>query len=245
MIFFEIIALVGIVNVLTRSYLLQAVRDEIPWQKAKYAANCPQCTGVWVGAIYYLGRGLPSSELEEAITDAVTVAYVEYDSAYGASFATYAGLRVHWEVSSRFAHHKRYHVASEIDAAYDEDEGGILGRVEQPTIQADSAVFAKIASSKEDFIRALIDRALPEVTIEGKHDPRKNRKRDILIARYCDGLSWDAVADRLGLRSRSAAQVHDRTAKKSLQVFLQTIPGKELVQEWFGSASLEILPFAA
>lgn len=54
MIFFEIVALVGIVNVLTRSYLLQAVRDEIPWQKAKYAANCPQCTGVWVGAIYYL-----------------------------------------------------------------------------------------------------------------------------------------------------------------------------------------------
>ena len=54
MVIFEIIALAGVVNILTRSYLLQPIRDSIPWQKVKYAANCPQCTGVWVGAIYYL-----------------------------------------------------------------------------------------------------------------------------------------------------------------------------------------------
>lgn len=54
MIVFEIIALAGIVNVLTRSYLLQPVRESLPWEKIKYAAQCPQCTGVWVGAIYYL-----------------------------------------------------------------------------------------------------------------------------------------------------------------------------------------------
>ncbi len=51
---FEILALAGIVNILTRSYLLQTVRETLPWAHLRYAANCPQCTGVWVGAIYYL-----------------------------------------------------------------------------------------------------------------------------------------------------------------------------------------------
>lgn len=51
---FEIIALVGITNIITRSFLLQPVRDIIPWQKVKYAANCPQCSGFWVGLLYYI-----------------------------------------------------------------------------------------------------------------------------------------------------------------------------------------------
>ena len=51
---FEIIALVGVTNIITRSFLLQPVRDMIPWQKVKYAANCPQCSGFWVGLLYYV-----------------------------------------------------------------------------------------------------------------------------------------------------------------------------------------------
>lgn len=51
---FEVLALAGITGIITRSYLLQGVRDRITIPKLKYLINCPQCTGFWVGLIYAL-----------------------------------------------------------------------------------------------------------------------------------------------------------------------------------------------
>ena len=49
---FEVLALAGITGIITRSYLLQGLRDRIQIQKLKYLINCPQCTGFWVGLFY-------------------------------------------------------------------------------------------------------------------------------------------------------------------------------------------------
>ena len=51
---FILFGLAGVVNVLTRSYLLQPLRERVPFQKLRYMANCPQCTGIWVGFFYCL-----------------------------------------------------------------------------------------------------------------------------------------------------------------------------------------------
>lgn len=47
-----ILALVGIVSIITRSYILQILRDKAPTSQLRYMLNCPQCTGFWVGIIY-------------------------------------------------------------------------------------------------------------------------------------------------------------------------------------------------
>ena len=47
-----ILALVGMVGIITRSYLLQVIRDKAPTSSLRYMLNCPQCTGFWVGVIY-------------------------------------------------------------------------------------------------------------------------------------------------------------------------------------------------
>lgn len=49
---FILFGLAGIVNVLTRSYLLGPLRERVPSQTLKYMANCPQCMGMWVGFLY-------------------------------------------------------------------------------------------------------------------------------------------------------------------------------------------------
>ena len=47
-----VLALVGIVSIITRSYILQILRDKAPTSQLRYMLNCPQCTGFWVGIIY-------------------------------------------------------------------------------------------------------------------------------------------------------------------------------------------------
>jgi hypothetical protein len=49
-----IFGLVGIVYIITRSYLLQNVKASIPIASIRYALNCAQCTGFWVGFLFYL-----------------------------------------------------------------------------------------------------------------------------------------------------------------------------------------------
>lgn len=49
---FTVLALAGLTGIITRSYLLQGVRDSIKQPKLKYLINCPQCTGFWVGFFY-------------------------------------------------------------------------------------------------------------------------------------------------------------------------------------------------
>ena len=53
---FSLIGLVGIVNIVTRSYLFEGVRNRIPakWKMLRYFAQCPACFGTWVGFLYYL-----------------------------------------------------------------------------------------------------------------------------------------------------------------------------------------------
>lgn len=51
---FVVVGLVGITNILTRSYLFENVREsiKIPW--LQYLSQCPACTGTWVGFLYYM-----------------------------------------------------------------------------------------------------------------------------------------------------------------------------------------------
>lgn len=54
---FTVLALAGLTGIITRSYLLQSVRDSIKQPKLKYLINCPQCTGFWVGVFFGLVDG--------------------------------------------------------------------------------------------------------------------------------------------------------------------------------------------
>lgn len=54
---FAVLALAGLTGIITRSYLLQGVRDSIKQPKLKYLINCPQCTGFWVGVFFGLVDG--------------------------------------------------------------------------------------------------------------------------------------------------------------------------------------------
>ena len=49
-----IIGLVGITNIITRSYLFEKARDKLPFAWMRYLAQCPTCFGTWVGFLYYL-----------------------------------------------------------------------------------------------------------------------------------------------------------------------------------------------
>ena len=52
MVFFVVLALVGIVSIITRSYIMQTIREKAPGKKLRYMLNCPQCSGFWVGLFY-------------------------------------------------------------------------------------------------------------------------------------------------------------------------------------------------
>ena len=45
----KILALVGIVNILTRSFIFQPLREKLPPGQIRYFSECPQCIGFWVG----------------------------------------------------------------------------------------------------------------------------------------------------------------------------------------------------
>jgi len=49
----ELISLVGLVNILTRSAILQSLRDSLPTDGLRYGAQCPMCVGFWVGVLYF------------------------------------------------------------------------------------------------------------------------------------------------------------------------------------------------
>ncbi len=46
--------LVGIVYIITRSRLTQKLRVRFPSERLRYMLNCAQCTGFWVGFLFYL-----------------------------------------------------------------------------------------------------------------------------------------------------------------------------------------------
>lgn len=50
---FLIIGLVGITNILTRSFILQPLREIVPTNTLKYMVACPMCMGFWVGVLYF------------------------------------------------------------------------------------------------------------------------------------------------------------------------------------------------
>ena len=47
-----ILALSGIVSIITRSYIMTKIREKAPTAPLRYMLNCPQCTGFWIGVIY-------------------------------------------------------------------------------------------------------------------------------------------------------------------------------------------------
>ena len=49
-----IIGLVGITNIITRSYIFEKVRDNLPFAWLRYLAQCPACSGTWVGFLWYI-----------------------------------------------------------------------------------------------------------------------------------------------------------------------------------------------
>ncbi len=49
-----IFGLVGIVYIITRSRLTQTIRAEFPNERLRYMLSCAQCTGFWVGFLFYL-----------------------------------------------------------------------------------------------------------------------------------------------------------------------------------------------
>ena len=59
-----IIGLVGITNIITRSYIFEKVRDNLPFTWLRYLAQCPACSGTWVGFIYYLCVLCPYNSLK-------------------------------------------------------------------------------------------------------------------------------------------------------------------------------------
>lgn len=63
-----IIGLVGITNIITRSYLFEKVRDNLPFAWARYLAQCPTCMGTWVGFAYYLVALCPYAGFIECLT---------------------------------------------------------------------------------------------------------------------------------------------------------------------------------
>lgn len=48
-----IIGLVGLTNIITRSYVLQPLREMVPSDALKYMVSCPMCMGFWVGVLYF------------------------------------------------------------------------------------------------------------------------------------------------------------------------------------------------
>lgn len=85
-----IIGLVGITNIITRSYIFEKVRDNLPFAWMRYLAQCPACSGTWVGFVYYLFAVCPYGSILEwlpqlfvwgglvSICSAVTVACLDY-----------------------------------------------------------------------------------------------------------------------------------------------------------------------
>ena len=53
MVLIEILALCGIAQIITASYLLAPLRATVPTAHLKYLVSCAQCTGFWVGFIVY------------------------------------------------------------------------------------------------------------------------------------------------------------------------------------------------
>ena len=49
---FTLFGLVGVVSIITRSYIMQPIREKAPGRKLRYMLNCPQCSGFWVGLFY-------------------------------------------------------------------------------------------------------------------------------------------------------------------------------------------------
>lgn len=191
---------------------------------------------------YYSNRGLPRQELEEAITDAVTLAYAEFDPERGSTFATYAGLRVRWEVCSRFASQAKCKPVSSLSQNKSgESEEFDLGVIAAPEIEADEEVLANISINKRLFLEELFERAFPDVLINGVRTPRWNRKRDVLFARYCEHLSWTAVAEKLGLNSVAAAQNHDKKAKRALIDYVKSAVGRRFVADRLGEHAVDVL----
>ena len=53
MILVEVLALCGIVQIITTSYLLAPLRASLPTEHLKHLVSCTQCMGFWVGFIVY------------------------------------------------------------------------------------------------------------------------------------------------------------------------------------------------
>ncbi len=49
-----ILGLIGIVYIITRSRLTQQLRVQFPNERFRYMLNCAQCTGFWIGFLFYL-----------------------------------------------------------------------------------------------------------------------------------------------------------------------------------------------
>jgi len=50
----EVIGLVGVTNITTRSHLFQPIRGWEGWHpKIAYLLSCPSCSGFWVGMFYF------------------------------------------------------------------------------------------------------------------------------------------------------------------------------------------------
>lgn len=49
-----LLALVGIVSIITRSYIMEKIREKAPGKNLRYMLNCPQCSGFWVGLFFGL-----------------------------------------------------------------------------------------------------------------------------------------------------------------------------------------------
>ena len=49
-----LLALVGIVSIITRSYIMSKIREKAPGKNLRYMLNCPQCSGFWVGLFFGL-----------------------------------------------------------------------------------------------------------------------------------------------------------------------------------------------
>lgn len=97
---FEVLALAGITGIITRSYLLQGVRDAIKIPKLKYLINCPQCTGFWVGFIYAFFISSPSNILFNIVLWAGAVSLFSSATVTGLDYLSFAKSRLLNEIAN-------------------------------------------------------------------------------------------------------------------------------------------------
>ncbi len=179
----------------------------------------------------YRSRGLSDDILEEAITDGVVDAYTRFDSEKYDNFGVFAHYHAKGRILQQFKMKNRSVSYDEFGDANQDDTGdSYVANIPERDVDADDLVMQKICCSfTRTSLRQLICRAFPErpapTLVLYK---KRNRKRDIMIARYCEGLEWEEVAKKLSLKNKQAAQWHDKSAKQILIHFASTPVGQQV-----------------